>query len=196
MKGKLLLTIVLGATLLIGCTNSKTPEQMPVVPSEKPIVEQPAETPKVDAVTSPSLAKDVTILEESMGINGSWIVLVKNDITTDKELIIEGDFTKQDKEDKTKMVPAGRKLAIYDRNAEKVTTAKYTLTAPKLTVRSNDTTIQGGTFVGDIYVNANEFTIKDVRIEGNIYFASQEFMDSFDIEEGAVVTGVREVKPL
>lgn len=196
MKGKLLLTIALGATLLIGCTKTKAPDQIPVVPPEKPIVQQPTETPKVDVVTSPSIANDLITLEKAISRDGSWIILMKNDITTDKELIIEGDFKKADKEDKSKMVPAGRKIAIYDRNSEKVTTAKYTLTAAKLTVRSKDTTIQGGTFVGDIYVNATDFTIKDVKIEGNIYFASKEFMDSFDIEEGASVTGVQEVKPL
>lgn len=194
MKRKLVLTLVtvaLGTTLLSGCFKS---DKKVETPPETSKVENPVEKPKVDAVTSSSLVTDVTTLEKAMGKDGSWIVLLKSDITTDKELVIEGEFTKPDKEDKTKMVEAGRKIAIYDRNAEKVTTAKYTLKTPKLTVKSKDTTIQGGTFVGDIYVEADDFAIKDVKIDGNIYFANKELMDSFDIEEGASVTGIQEVK--
>lgn len=191
MKRNLLLlivTIAVSSTLLVGCFKS---EEKVVTPAEKPMVENQVETPKVDAVTSPSIATDVATLQKAMGKDGSWIVLFKCNINTDRELVLEGEFTKPDN---NKMEPAGRKIAIYDRNAEKVVTEKYTLVAPKLIIKSSDATIQGGKFVGDIYVEAHDFAIKDVEIDGNVYFSTQAIMESFDIEEGATVTGVQEVK--
>lgn len=55
------------------------------------------------------------------------------------------------------------------------------------------TKIQGGTFIGDVYVESAGFTLTDGTIDGNLYFASQEIMDSFMNEEGEV-TGESAVK--
>ncbi|WP_157756243.1 hypothetical protein [Paenibacillus crassostreae] len=51
-----------------------------------------------------------------------------------------------------------------------------------MTVKSENAKIQGGTFVGDVYV------------EGNVYFASEEYKSTFDVSNEDVVTGVTEVK--
>ncbi|MNP48179.1 hypothetical protein D3C76_1422830 [compost metagenome] len=104
----------------------------------------------------------------------------------DKDLVLEGEFTNKD--------VAARKIALYAQDADRNKTATYTLTAPKLTVKSENARIQGGTFVGDVYVEANGFQVVDAKVEGNVYFASEEFKASFDASDKGVVTGVTEVK--
>ena len=126
-------------------------------------------------------------------LKDSWIVLLKNDITTSKDLVVEGDFTKPDKNDSSKMVPAGRTIALYE-NDDNNTTKSYTLTTPKITVKSKDTKIEGGTIIGDVYVEAEGFELENAKIEGNVYFSKQEYKDSFEMDDKSTVTGVQEVK--
>jgi len=62
-------------------------------------------------------------------------------------------------------------------------------------VKSENFKIQGGTFKGDVYVEANGFQIsKQQVIEGNIIFKTQEYMDSFIMKDDAKVTGNMEVE--
>lgn len=149
---------------------------------------------KVDVVTTASIVKEQTAFQKAVSKEGTWIIAITQDLKVDKEIIVEGEFTKPDKADATKKVPAGRKIALYSQDDKKVKTASYTLTAPKLTVKSENAKIQGGTFVGDVYVQAKGFTIVDGKVEGNLYFASQELKSAFKLGEGASVTGTTEVK--
>ena len=73
------------------------------------------------------------------------------DITTDQEIVVEGQFTCRDE--------IYRKIALYAQDEDRNVRDRYTLTAPKLTVRSENTRIQGGTFVGDVYVQADKFNV-------------------------------------
>ena len=168
--------VVVATTLLTGC-------------GAKPAASKPA-----DVVTTASLINDASVLPQSLGKDGVWIICTLQDLKTDKELVIEGEF--RDKNDPAKDLY--RKLALYAQDENHKVTARYTLTAPKLTVKSPNTRIQGGTFKGDIYVEASGFNLQDATVEGNIYFASQEYKDSFVLptEEGkaAKVTGSIEVK--
>ncbi len=107
---------------------------------------------------------------------------------------MEGEFTKKDTKDPSKQVPAGRKIALYDQDQNRNKTASYTLTAPKLIVRSEDARIQGGTFVGDVYVESKGFSIVDAKVQGNVYFASEELKATFKLESNGSVIGVTEVK--
>ena len=91
------------------------------------------------------------------------------------------------------MVPAGRTIALYE-NDDNNTTKSYTLTTPKITVKSKDTKIEGGTIIGDIYVEAEGFELENAKIEGNVYFSKQEYKDSFEMDDKSTVTGVQEVK--
>lgn len=181
----LLLALTLGATLLVGC-GSKT-EPTPETPPQTN-----TENKGSDAVSGASMATDEATLQRAM--KESWIVIARNDITTSKELVMEGEFTKPDKNDATKTVSAGRKLALYDQDADKNKTASYTVTAPKLVIKSKDTTIKGGTFIGDVYVEAEGFQLQDAKVEGNVYFTKQEYKDSFKIDDKSAVTGATEVK--
>ena len=133
-------------------------------------------------------------MANALSKNGTWIAAILNDISTKKELVIEGDF--HDKNDAS--APLYRKLALYAQDENRNVTDRYILTAPKLIVKSPNTKIQGGTFRGDVYVQSNGFTIQDATVDGNVYFASQEYMDSYVLptEEGKAgkVTGATEVK--
>lgn len=177
MKKKLLnwicVAVLIMAVFLSGCSNN------------------PPGT--ADIVTTASIVNNDNALANALSKNGTWIVAILQDISTNKELVIEGDF--HDKNDNNQ--PLYRKLALYAQDENKNVTARYTLTAPKLIVKSPNTKIQGGTFKGDVYVQANGFTIQDATVNGNVYFTNQEYMDSFVLptEEGKVgkVTGVTEV---
>ena len=138
---------------------------------------------EVDSVSGASLATDEASLEKALG--NKWIITLKEDITTDKEIVMSGRFEKQDKKDATKVV-AGRKLALYDQDENKKVTASYTLQAPKLTVKSTNAKIQEGTFVGDIYVEAPGFSLVRTTVEGNVYFAKEAYMRTADLSQGTV----------
>lgn len=195
MKTKsFLLALVIGVSLFVGCSNNKTAtDNNGSMGNNNNIAgDTTNKTPgDADVVSSASLASDEATLQKAL--KESWIVLMKNDITTDKEIVVEGDFTKPDDDNSNKMVPAGRTLALYE-NGEDNKTKSYTLTAPKLTIKSKDTKVEGGTIVGDIYVEANGFELENTKVEGNIYFSKQEYKDSFEMDDKSTVTGVQEVK--
>lgn len=191
----IILSLAVGATLLVGC-GAKEEATPPATTTEVPAATEPATTEPAatDAVTSASIANDQATLEKAVSKDGSWIVLATKDLTVDKELIIEGDLTKADSADATKQVPAGRKLILLTQDDKKVVTATFTLTAPKVTVKSVDTTMEGGTIVGDVYVEAKGFAIEKIKIEGNLYFATEELKAAFKPGEGGSVTGTTTVK--
>ncbi len=182
------LILMLVLTLIAGCTNNEPPATEDPA-TEEPSVEEPSTEEPVDDVTTASIVDNADDFAKAISENGTWIIAVLNDITTDEELVLEGEF--HDKDD-----PANdlyRKIALYAQDEDHNVTAEYTLTAPKLTIKSPNARIQNGTFVGDIYVEANGFNLKGADVEGNIYFASEEYKDSFTIED-ATVTGVTEVQ--
>jgi len=186
MKKLVSLLLVLSMTIFasVGCSQK---------PAEQPATEVPP-TEAVDAVTTASIVNEEAAFINATSKDGTWIIAILNDLSIDKELVLEGEF--HDKADATKDLY--RKIALYAQDADHKVTARYTLTAPKLTIKSPNAKIQGGTFKGDVYVEANGFTVQDATVEGNIYFASQEYKDSSVIvaeagKEGKV-TGNMEVQ--
>lgn len=198
MKTKsLALALFLGASVLVGCSMTNTQDQnkndttnngLATEDKGNSTTENSGDT---DVVSSASLANDEETLNKAL--KDSWIVLLQNDITTDKDIVIEGDFTKPDKNDSNKMVPAGRTIALYE-NDDNNTTKSYILKTPQIIVKSKDTKIKGGTVIGDIYVETDGFELENAKIEGNIYFSQQEYKDSFKMDNMSTVTGVQEVK--
>jgi len=174
----LLLVLSMTAFAIVGC-------------SQKPA--ETAQEQKPEVVTSASIVNEESAFINAISKDGTWIVAILGDLTTDKELVVEGEF--HDKADSTKDIY--RKLALYAQDADHKVTARYTLTAPKLTVKSPNFKIQGGTFKGDVYVEANGFNVTDATVDGNVYFATQEFKDSAVINTEAgkegKVTGKLEV---
>ncbi len=144
----------------------------------------------VDVVSTASLVTSTDSLISALSADGTWIVAIYNNMTFKSELVVDGVF--YDKDDTTKDLY--RKLALYTQDADRNITASFTLAAPSLTVKSENFKIQGGTFKGDVYVEAPGFTISKGSVDGNVYFVTQELMDSMVADESGVVTGVLEVK--
>ncbi len=139
-----------------------------------------------DAVTSASVVDNEEAFKKAISPEGTWIAATLKDLTFTEDLVVDGQFTNKDE-------PA-RKIALYTQDAEHNITNSFTLTAPKITIKSENARIQGGTFVGDVYVEANGFSVVNATIEGNVYFAKDEYQSTFDSSDQGKVTGVTEVK--
>lgn len=135
----------------------------------------------VDVVTTASLVTDANQLVNALSADGTWIAAVYNNMIIGEDLIVDGQFMHRDE--------LARKLALYTQDSDRNITASFTLTAPKMIVRSENFKIQGGTFIGDVYVEANGFRISKGTVDGNVYFASQEYMDTMVEDETGTVTG-------
>ncbi|KGK89531.1 hypothetical protein [Clostridium sp. HMP27] len=191
MKIKVLLsTLALSLTLLAGC-GSRPAEQTATKPETKTETKAPAE--KVDTVTTASIVDKAEAFEKAISKDGTWIIATLNDLTIDKDLVLEGEF-KNGKKDKDGKDAIQRKIALYTQDDKHVVTARFTLTAPKLTIKSPQARIQSGTFKGDVYVETKDFQLVDAKIEGNVYFASEEAKAGFKMDEKSSITGKQEVK--
>jgi len=158
-----------------------TPAPAPI-PAPAPT---PAPKPVVDAVTTASLVNNVAAFEKAISKDGTWIITTLNDLTTNKELVLDGEF--HDKNDATK--PLKRKIGLYTQDENKKVTARFSLTAPKLTIKSPNALLQSSTFNGDIYVRAANFQLKDAVVNGNVYFVTQEAKDTFVMDAKSKVNG-------
>jgi len=87
-----------------------------------------------------------------------------------------------------------RKIALYEQDENRKVTARYTLTAPKLTINSPEARIQSGTFKGDLYISSKNFQLVDTTVEGNVYFTNEEAQSTFKMDETSKVTGKQELK--
>lgn len=180
------LILLLLFTLMTGCT--KEEEDVVPTPTPAPTTDQTDTTgDTTDVVTGPSYVTDEASISKVMGPEGTWIVIFTKDMTSTQDQVLEGAF--KDKDGKV-----DRKVALYAQDADRNKTASYTLTVPKLTVRSENSRIVGGTIKGDVYVEANGFTVEDATIDGNVYFKSDEFKNSFTTTKEGKVTGTTEVQ--
>ncbi|MBU9721669.1 MULTISPECIES: hypothetical protein [Bacillaceae] len=175
MKIKALLGLALSALIFAACS------------VDEPEADAAEEAAGEDAVSG---ATQVIVTDEDsffngVSENGAWIIIFNDDLTVDEDIVLAGVHTHRDE-------PA-RKLALYEQDADRNVTERFTLTAPSLTVQSPNTRIQGGTFAGDVLVEAEGFSVVNATVEGNVYFASQELMDSAEIGEDGEVTGAWEV---
>jgi len=139
-----------------------------------------------DAVTSASVVDNEASFKKAISKEGTWIAATLRDLTFTEDLVLEGQFIHKD-------APA-RKIALYTQDADHKITNSFTLTAPKITIRSENARIQGGTFVGDVYVEANGFQVVNAKIQGNVYFAKDEYQASYSASDQGTVTGVTEVQ--
>jgi peptidoglycan hydrolase-like protein with peptidoglycan-binding domain len=142
-----------------------------------------------DVVATASLTYDNDTFKKSMYGNGTWIISTLKDMTFDKPLVLAGDLKNGKKDKVTGADLYQRKIALYSQDADKKVTRRFTVTAPSLTVLSNDGRIQGGIFVGDVYVTGNRFQLVDATVKGNIYFTTQAAKDSFKADAKSVILG-------
>ncbi|MEK4005904.1 hypothetical protein [Paenibacillus sp. FSL H3-0333] len=180
---KVLVVAGVSVALLSGCGSDKNNAEKGAAATTAPATEQ------VDAKTSASIVNQADSFINAVSDKGTWIVAVLNDLTVDKDVVVAGQF--HDKNDASKEIY--RKLALYAQDADHKVTATYTLTAPKVTVQSENFRVQGGTIKGDVYVEANGFNLyKDATIDGNLYFSSEDVKATAVLE--GKVTGATEVK--
>lgn len=179
----LLIAIIILVSIVAGCAKKEAP-----VASAAPAVVAPApvSVAEPDAITTASIVNKASDFLTAVGPGGTWIIAVLEDLSLDKEVVVDGQFTQNDK--------PYRKLAFYAQDANRKITERYTVTASRMTVRSQNTRVQGGTFRGDVYVEANGFHLVDGTIDGNVYFLKQEYLDSFTMDEPSSVTGVTEMQ--
>lgn len=181
----LVLTLSLGGALLFGCAPRQGPAPTPT----------PAPSPEAtpDVKTSASIVDNADAFTTAISSKGTWIIAVTKDITTDKDLVLEGEF-KNGKKDANGNDVVQRKIALYTQDENRNVTARFTLTAPKLTILSPKASIEHGTFKGDLYVSAKDFKLIDAKVEGNVYFTTDEAQSTFKKDDKSSVTGKTELK--
>ncbi len=197
----LALSTVLALGILSGCGAKGTPNATPAptakattTPAATPAPTTAAkETPKADAVTTASIVNDQAAFIKAISKDGTWIICTLKDMTIDKELVLDGEF-KNGKKDANGKDVIQRKIGLYTQDANKKVTARFTLTAPKLTVNSPNARIQSGTFKGDVYVTAKNFELVDATVDGNLYFTNDDAKATFKMDATSKVTGKQEVK--
>lgn len=193
MKRKaLLLSLALSTAVFVGCAKQEPAEDQT---GEKTQQETPAPKPEStpDVVTTASIVDTNEAFEKAISNEGTWIIATLKDLKFDKDLVLDGEFKNGKKDDAGKDV-VQRKIALYTQDEDRNVTARFTLTAPKLTVNSPNASIQHGTFVGDLYVSAENFELVDNKVEGNVYFTTQEAKDTFKMDDKSSVTGKQELK--
>lgn len=203
MKVKaLLLSLVVATSVFTACGNaspatSESPSSVAssesAVPSESPATSESPAATETDATSSASVVDTAAAFELAISKDGKWIICTTKDLTVDNALVLDGEF-KNGKKDAAGAEIIQRKIALYTQDADKNITARFTLTAPKLTINSPMASIQHGTFKGDVYVSVINFELVDAKIDGNLYFASEEIKTSFKMDATSSVTGTQEVK--
>lgn len=155
-----------------------------VAPTEAPTTAAPTEAPTsapVDVVTTASLVNEIEAFKAGITAEGSWIVSTVANLVSEEPLVLEGEFLHRE--------ALARKIALYTQDDERNVTARFSLTAPSLTILSPNARIQSGFFIGDIYVSAPGFRLVDQQVNGNVYFTTQEAKDTFQIDENSAVSG-------
>ncbi len=188
MKISKVVIMLLLASTTFGCTLEES-ERIANEPRDeaKIIIENREENVEVRAYK----ATDEETLEE--GLKNYYAITILNDIKTEKDLILEGEFSKTDTSIEDKVVGTGRILQLCEVDENGVVIGEYSLTTNRITIKSEKTILKGGKFVGDIYVNADQFILSDVEVEGNIFFTNEKFKNTFKIENNSTVSGSIEV---
>lgn len=208
MKNRII--AILMVTLIVlstGCAK-KTPTQpsttttpttpttstTPSTATKSPTATSPSTATKSpEAVSSASVVNTAEAFEKAISNTGTWIIAITKDLTIDKEITLDGEF-KNGKKDTAGKDIIQRKVALYAQDANRTITARYTLTAPKFTIKSPEASIQHGTFKGDLYVSVKNFQLIDATVDGNVYFTSDEAKSTFKADDKSKITGKQELK--
>lgn len=189
MKARaILLALVLLIASFAGCA------QQPNTPAPSPTPNSNTPETSPDVVTTASIVDNEAAFEKALGSDGgTWIICTLKDLSFEKELVLEGEYTNGKKDDNGKDV-IQRKIALYEQDENRNVTAKYTLTAPKLTINSPEARIQSGTFKGDLHVSSKNFQLVDTIVEGNVYFTNEEAQNTFKMDDASSITGKQELQ--
>lgn len=201
---KLVLVTLLLTVFITGCANNNdtnggkttpgvTNPATTNTPDTTTTTPEASATKAPDATTTASIVNTEEAFLKAISKDGTWIIATLNDMTINKDLLLEGEFKNGKKDDAGKDA-IQRKIALYTQDENRNITNRFTLTAPKLTVKSPNGSIQHGTFKGDLYVDVKDFELVDATIDGNVYFSSDEIKTSFKMDKDSKVTGKQEVK--
>ncbi len=183
-----LVAVILSITLLAGCSGQKA-----TTPSTTSPATTQAGSASPDVVTTASIVDNEAAFEKAISSSGTWIIATLKDLTFTKDLVLDGEF-KNGKKDEAGKDIIQRKIGLYAQDANRKVTARYNLTAPKLTINSPNARIQRGTFKGDLYVSAKNFELVDATVDGNVYFTTDEAKSTFKMDATSKVTGKQELK--
>ncbi len=176
-----ILILTSAVLLLAGCGQEDQPQQDEAQQEETQAESDGNATAEADAVSAASVVDTAEGFIRAAGSDGTWIIATTQDLTVDREIVVSGEFTRRGE--------IYRKLALYSQDEDRNVTARYTVTAPRLVVRSENTRIQEGTFVGDVYVEAPKFHLVGATVDGDVYFESEALRDSFEMDDASEVTG-------
>jgi hypothetical protein len=190
-KKNIILILIIVLLLAAGCTNKQAPNNTKA-PNNTTTPNQSTGT-KPDATTTASIVDNNTAFKNAISKNGTWIIATLKDLTFTEDLVLDGTF-KNGKKDTAGNEIIQRKIALYAQDKDRNVTARYNLTAPKLTINSPNARIQSGTFKGDLYVSAENFELVDAKVDGNIYFTNDKAKSSFKMDAKSSVTGKQELK--
>jgi len=195
MKVKnILLTLVVMSLLFVGCAKNDTTTPQTTTPgttTTPPQTTPPETTPNV--VTTASIVNTEAAFLKAISNEGTWIIATTQDLTINKDLVVEGEY-KNGKKDADGKDVIQRKIGLYTQDENRKVTARFTLTAPKMTFNSPMGSIEHGTFKGDLYISAKNFQLKDATVDGNIYFTTDEAKSTFKMDAESKVTGKQELK--
>lgn len=152
-----------------------------------------ATTENPDGVSSASIVNNEDALKKAISSEGTWIIAITSDLTVNEDLLVEGEYKNGKKDDNGNEI-LQRKIALYSQDENRNITARYTLTAPKLTISSPEASIQHGTFKGDLYVTVANFKLIDATVDGNVYFTTEEAQSTFSVDDKSKITGSQELK--
>lgn len=177
-----LIILLIAVTLLSACTKKNTNDS-----------DKTGNNDNTDAVSSASIVDNEEAFKKAISSTGTWIICLTKDLSVDSDLVVDGEF-KNGKKDEAGNDVIQRKIALYSQDESRNITARYVLTAPKMTIKSPMASIQHGTFKGDLYVEVDNFALVDTTIDGNVYFTKQEYLASFTMDESSKVTGTVSVQ--
>jgi hypothetical protein len=181
--------------MFVGCAQQQpAPAPEPTTPpttTPPPQTTPPETTP--DVTTTASIVNDEAAFEKAMSSTGTWIIATIKDLTFTKDLVLDGEFKNGKKDEQGKDI-IQRKIALYAQDENRKVTARYNMTAPKLTINSPNARIQSGTFKGDVYVSAKNFELVDATVDGNVYFTTDDAKSTFKMDDKSKVTGKQELK--
>lgn len=183
IKG-LLLTFLLLSILITGCAGQKTDKEPPQT--------TPPET-EPDVTTTASIVDDREGFKDAISNEGTWIICLTNDLTFEEEIVLDGEYTNGKKDEAGNEI-IQRKVALYSQDENRKITDRYTLTAPKFTIKSPKASLQHGTFKGDLYVAADNFELVDTKVKGNVYFTNQEARSTFSMDDKSEISGEKKLQ--
>ncbi len=190
MKKKAIGVFILAAALLFtGCRNNKVAPSLDISSSVPPVNEMS----DIDVVTTASIVNDNAAFEKAISNSGTWIIATLNVLTFSNAVVLDGVFKNGEKDANGQDI-IQRKIALYTQDANRNVTARFTLTAPKMTINSPEASIQHGTFAGDLYVSEKNFQLVDAIVDGSVYFTNEEAQYTFKMDADSSVTGSQELQ--